>query len=201
MGIFDKFKRKAEEPKEEEISLEGIQSNQKKLDQASSEFLQCFGPSFTNTPEGHIATDIAGASSIAGLMILRSVGIDLSKHEPGTVILAEEINIKQGPVFNYVAAIGHNMGVNPQEKLSEGALEEHKPRFKTEELSKMLEKSFYRACEKHKVPSLYYPIAAALTAMKLVGAGKDMGMLDPKIGLHLVMYNVVAGSKTIPHPI
>jgi len=199
MGIFDKFKAKKNDPKE--ITLQGIQSNSQRLDIVSNQFLQCFGPDFTGTPDGHIATDIAGASSIAGLMILRSTGIDLTKHEPGNVILGEEINQKQEPVFRYITAIGMNMGVDPNSEINNGDLGKNKPLLEALDLTKKLEKPFYLACEKSNLPRLYYPIAAALTAMKLVGAGKDMGILDPAIGKSIAMYYVVAGSKTVPHPI
>jgi hypothetical protein len=199
MGLFDRFKGSKKES--DEITLQGIQSNGAKLDQASNEFLQNFGPSFTGTLEGHIVTDIAGASSIAGLMVLRSTGIDLSAGEPGNVILAEAINQKQEPVLRYISAIGQNMGVNPQEPFNSNFVDEYKPLFETTDLTRRLEKPFYKVCEKLNVPRIYYPIVAALTAMKLVGAGKDMGLLDPKIGTNIAMYHVVAGSKTIPHPI
>ena len=197
MGIFDKFKGNKEEQKE--ITLQGIQSNSAKLDEASGYFLQCFGPIFTGTPEGHIVTDIAGASAIAGLMVLRSTGTDLSKREPGNVILGEEINQKQEPVLRYIAAIGHNMGVDPNADSNKEDIDENKPLFDTVELTQKLEESFYEACEKSDIQKLYYPIVAALTAMKLVGAGKDMGLLDPSIGKSIAMFYIVAGSKTVPH--
>lgn len=63
MSIFDRFYKKKKES--EAITLEGIQSNSEELDTVSNHFLQCFGPAFTGTPNCHIATDIAGASSIA----------------------------------------------------------------------------------------------------------------------------------------
>ncbi|MDF7809588.1 hypothetical protein P4E94_19275 [Pontiellaceae bacterium B12219] len=199
MGLFDRFRKSNNDS--DEITLEGLQANAKKLDQASSNFLQSFGPSFTGTPDGHIVTDIAGASSIAGLMILRSTNIDLSSMEPGNVILGEEINQKQEPVFRYISIIGQNMGVDPKEQFNDDILENYKPMFETVDLTEKLEKSFYSACEKTRLSQLYYPIAAALTAMKLVGAGMQMGILDPKIGKNIALYHVVAGSKTIPRPV
>jgi hypothetical protein len=197
MGVFDKFKSNKKEPGE--ITLQGIQSNSAKLDKASNCFLQCFGPEFTGTIEGHIITDIAGASAIAGLMVLRSTGIDLGKHEPGNIILGEEINQKQEPVFRYITAIGYNMGVDQNAGNNKEAIDENKPVFDTIMLTQKLEKPFYEACKKSGIQKLYYPIVAALTAMKLVGAGKDMGLLDAGIGTSIAMFYVVAGSKTIPH--
>lgn len=197
MGIFDIFKSNKVEPRE--ITLKGIQSNSGKLDKASNCFLQCFGPSFTETKEGHIVTDIAGASAIAGLMVLRSTGIDLSKGEPGNVILGEEINRKQEPVLRYLGAIASNMGVDLSTYDDKDTIDQNRPIFDTIELTQKLEKPFYEACTKSHISKLYYPIVAALTAMKLVGAGKELGLLDPGTGTSIAMFYTVAGSKTIPY--
>ena len=198
MGILDKFKTHA--AKQDEITLQGIRTYNEQLDAASNHFLQCFGPAFTETTDGHIATDIAGASAIAGLMILRSTGIGLAKREPGNVILGEEINQKQKPVLGYITAIASNMGVSPDSAFDIDNLGQNKPFFDTLVLTSKLEQSFCQACERAKLPQLYYPIAAALTAMKLVGAGKDMGILDPITGKNIAIYYTVAGSKTVPQP-
>ena len=182
-----------------EITLNSIQSNSQLIDEASNDFLLCFGPEFTETPRGHIATDIAGASTIAGLMLLRSTSIDLSKYEPGNVILSEEINQKQDPVFRYIAAIGQNMGVDPNSDFNQGDIDGNESLFDTVKLTQKLENTFYKACAKSGIQELYYPIVAALTAMKLVGAGKDMGLLDPSIGKNIAIFNIVSGSKTVPY--
>lgn len=197
MGILDKFKGNKEESSE--ITLQGIQSNSEKLDRASDYFLECFGPEFTGTPKGHLVTDIAGASAIAGLMVLRSTGTDLSKYQPGNLILGEDINQKQEPVLRYISAIGKNMGVDPNAGMNKAALDGNKPLFDTIELTQKLERPFYEACKRSGIQELYYPIVAALTAMKLVGAGKDMELLDPSVGKSIAMFYVVAGSKTVPH--
>lgn len=197
MGVFDKFKGSKKEPRE--ITRKGIQSNSEKLNEASGYFLDSFGSDLVGIPEGHIATDIAGASAIAGLMVLRSTGIDLEGYEPGNAILGEKINQKQEPVLRYIGAIGLNMGVDPNEDIDEELLDKSKPLMDTLELTKKLEKAFLKACQKSNIQELYYPIVAAQTAMKLVGAGMELDLLDPRIGISIAMYYVVAGSKTVPH--
>lgn len=132
-------------------------------------------------------------------MILRSTGIDLTKGKPGNVILGEGIIEKQEPVLRYITAIGINMGVDLKFEMNIEELGDNKPLLEVLDMTSALEKPFSLVCEKSKLPRLHYPIAAALTAMKLVGAGKDMGILDPVIGKNIAMYYVVAGSKTIPH--
>ncbi len=105
-----------------EITLQGIQSNSAKLHEASRHFLDYFAGTSDD-----IITGVAGASAIAGLMILRSTGIDLGKYEPGDVILSEEVNQKQDPVIRYIAAIGHKMGVDPDAGINEAAVKNNRP--------------------------------------------------------------------------
>jgi hypothetical protein len=126
---------------------------------------------------------------------LRSTGIDITKGKPGNVILGEVINQKQEPVFRYITAIGMNMGVDPNSEMNIEGLGENKPLLEVLDMTTALEKPFNLACEKSQLLRLYYPVAAALTAMKLVGAGKDMGILDPVIGKSIAMYYLVSIRK------
>lgn len=199
MGMFDRFKSGV--AKQDEITFQGIKTYSAQLHAASGNFLSSFGPDFTNTHDGHIATDIAGASAIAGLMILRSTGVQLAKLEPGSVILGPEIDQKQKPVLAYITVIANNMGVSVDSHMTIDKLGLNKPLFDTLSMTRQLERPFQQACQKTDLPPLYYPIAAAMTAMKLVGAGKDMGILDPLIGKSIAIYYTVAGSKTVPQPI
>jgi hypothetical protein len=56
------------------------------IQESSREFMDCFGPQFSNTPNGHIETDVAGAASIAGSIVLRATGIDLHQYPPGSLV-------------------------------------------------------------------------------------------------------------------
>src|SRR5262245_15209517 len=60
-----------------------------RIEKAANQFLASFGPDLTRTQNGHIATDIAGAASVAGLMLLRQVQPDLSGIPPGSVVLGD----------------------------------------------------------------------------------------------------------------
>ncbi len=91
------------------------------------------------------------------------------------------------------------MGVDPNGDSDKDAIDKYKPLFDTIELTQKLERTFYEACAESNIQKLYYPIVAALTAMKLVGAGMEMNLLDPRIGKDLAMFYTVAGSKTIPY--
>lgn len=83
------------------------------INEAAGQFLNNFGPAFTNTPQGHIETDIAGAASIAGLSLLRAMPIDLSRYEPGVVILSE-IHEAQNDLLHFMMNVAYSMGLPPQ---------------------------------------------------------------------------------------
>jgi hypothetical protein len=166
---------------------------------AANVFLNCLGPSFTDTPNGHIETDIAGASSIAGLMLLRATGIDLMKYEPGTVILTD-VHEAQAELLRFIRNVAYSMGLEFKTGWDMPVPKEHKPLFSTLQLMHKLERPFYEACSQTGVPKDCYPYVAALAAMKLVAAGEQMNLLDANIGKGLALYYIVAGSKTVPYP-
>jgi hypothetical protein len=177
-----------------------IPKHYEKINATASLFIKVFGPAFTNTPEGHIETDIAGAATISGLMLLRASGMDLTKYKPGTIILSE-IHQAQNLVFAFMMNVAYSMGLNFQDGWSTSIPKEHVPLFDALELSKKLESTFYENCLTANIEKDYYPYIAALTAMKLVAAGSKMNLLNLNIGKGLATYYVVAGSKTVPYPL
>ena len=181
------------------MDLGDIQANYPAIDAASKDMLALFGPGYTGRPQGHIETDIAGAASMAGLMILRSKISDLSQFTTGTVILMdieEDMNL----LWEFLMVVAYNLG------LAKGGWDakvpqEHKPLYPVQDMTRKLEKDFYGVCEKHETAKEYYRFVAALTALKLVSAGDRMKMLDQGIGKPLAAYHVVAGAKTVPYPL
>ncbi len=163
-------------------------------------FLENFGPTFTNMPEGHIETDIAGASSLAGLMLLRATVKDLDKYEPGTVILSE-VHAAQDELFAFIRNVAASIGLDYEKGWTTPIPDEHQPLFSTLEMTRRLEQPLYSSCLETALLRDYYPHAAALAAMKLVAAGEQMHRLAQNIGKGLVSYYVVAGSKTVPYPL
>lgn len=167
---------------------------------AANLFLDNLGPAFTQTPDGHIETDIAGAGSVAGLMLLRSMEVDLAKYTPGDVILAD-VHEGQKALLDFMMKVGLSMGVDPTTGWDTPTPPQHRPLFDTLQLTQRLEQPLYKACSQAGPEKQYHPYVAALAAMKLVAAGASMNLLDANIGKGLAFYYVVAGSKTVPHPV
>jgi hypothetical protein len=186
------------------MSYDGKEIDQrwKSLQTISSDLLQQLGPKFTSTNAGHIQTDIYAAGSLAGLMILQEVGVNLPEviatAKPGNVVLAD-VYEGQNDIFRFLSGMFLGNGVLPKLKVDNKVIETNKPMFECEEMTKRLSSQFYESCERERIEHKYYKFAAALTGFKLVMAGKSMKILNTTIGQNLLLYSVVAGSKTIPY--
>jgi hypothetical protein len=177
-----------------------IASNYPRIHQTANSFIKVFGSTFTGTPNGHIETDIAGASAISGLMLLRALPVDLAQHKPGTIILSE-IHEAQDKLFHFLTNVAFSMGINPKSGWNNKILTEHQPLFGVLELTQKLEPPFYKACTETGISKEFYQYVAGLTAMKLVATGSQMRILDADIGKSITSFYVVAGAKTVPYPL
>ena len=162
------------------------------------------GSKFTPTPKGHIQTDIAAAGSLSGLMILQETVpnlMDITKKSgpgrgPGNVILSE-VYEGQNDIFRFLT--GMLIGNGIEDKTDMSIIKNQKPFYECEEMTRRLSANFYELCSTQKIEHKYYKFAAALAGFKLVMGGKGTKILDPLIGQNILVYYVVAGSKTIPY--
>lgn len=185
-----------------EISPQEINSRWDELTAVSGKTLMLLGPRFTQTPEGHIQTDIAAASSLAGLIVLQETVANLpeliSQTEPGSVLLSE-VHQGQKDVFLFMSAFAGSNGLDPHQGWGEAVPDDHQPLLSCQEMTRRIAPDFYRFCEEEKLDKLYWKIAAAMTSLKLVFAGLQTSLLDPQVGKAIAAYYVVAGSKTVPY--
>jgi hypothetical protein len=189
-----------------------LRNNFEAIHLAANKFIHAFGPEFTNTPQGNIETDIIGASTIAGSMILRVSGIDLSKYEAGTVLLAD-IYEGQNSVLNFVTGVSITLGIdfrlNKIEKLKnkfklftpKDVLKQYQPKILPLEMSRILEPKLIEICKEVNLEIKFIPYIAVLTAAKLIAAGLKLNLISLPVARELLLYYVVFGSKTVPYPI
>lgn len=166
---------------------------------ASLMFLQNFGPEFTHTPGGHIETDIAGASCIAGLMLVRSLAPVLTPVSSDVAVLSD-IQDAQNELLTYMQNTAALIGLDPQSGWDTPISSDHQPMFDTLELIKRLEQPFYDACRLAKISKQYWAHAAALAAIKLIAAGNQLQILDQDVGKGLAAHYLAAGAKMNPDP-
>jgi hypothetical protein len=186
-----------------------LKNNFDKIQFAANEFLNNFGPEFTNTPQGHIVTDITGASCVAGSMLLRETVPNLFEYKPGTVLLSE-VHDRQNMVLHFITGVALTLGVDfretkldrlkPKLKIKSGnnILKEYEPLRPPIELIQKLDSKLYEVCSKANLSKEFAPYIAVLTAAKLVSAGIKMGILNLKVGKELLFFYVVLGSKIVP---
>jgi hypothetical protein len=175
------------------------------IQDVSLKILEQLGPKFTNTPAGHIQTDIAATGSLVGLMILQEAvpnpelaEFSKSADGPGNVLLSE-VHEGQEEILRFMTGIALGNGLDPRGGWGEQIPQEHNPLMECYEMTNRLAPPFYVACQNATLEREYYKYAAALAGIRLVNAGREMTILDPNVGKSLLFYYVVAGSKTIPY--
>jgi hypothetical protein len=169
------------------------------LKAAAADLLKHFGASYTGTPAGHIATDIAGAASVAGSTLLRAAVPDLEQYPVGQFILAD-VHEGYDQFFRFMAATGAGLDVEPYEGWNDSVPANHKPLLEVAEMVGKLQTPLAQIELQHRIPRKFQGYAAALAAMQLVAAGDRLGILEQRIGKALAIYYVIAGSKTVPPP-
>jgi len=174
-----------------------IRRNIKEIGNLANSLLGLLGPAFTGTEKGHIETDIAGAATIAGLLVLRAAVPGLDGMEPGSVVLSD-VHEGQAELLAFMKGISFSMGLEPRKGWDGEVPEEHRPLFATPELGLKLEGPFRECCARSSLDAAFYPYAAAMAAMKLVSAGNHMKLLDQRIGKAIACEALAAGSKTVP---
>lgn len=182
------------------MTFADIDRNFPLIEAATRLFLGNFGLPYSTKPQGHIETDIASASSVAGLMLLRATGLDLTQAPPGAALVFEGIYEPQNQMLRFLVACAYNLGIEHESGWNTPVPPDHKPLFETLEMTQKLEGPLYQACAQSGISKDYSAHVAALTALKLVVAGDKVKLIDINVGKSLISYYVVAGSRTIPYP-
>ena len=159
------------------------------LNEAAGDFLRLFS-------DQDFKGDLALAAEMAGLKLLRSSGVDLSRHTPGHALLGAvpDEAYKQMQRFMYSWYLSNGI---PVESLHDVQLPKEDKACIPQIV--LLEPAFDSICQKHGVQPADTPYAAALAAFKLVAAGRRSQLMDPREAQYLAYYHIVAASKIVPH--
>jgi hypothetical protein len=171
------------------------------IEMAAIQFLRSFGPGLTQTEKGHIVTDIAGAASVAGLMLLREVCPQLNRFPPGSVVMGDFLDNlykEQEQMQRFFRHLARQMGLSESDAWNVEPPAALAPMLETLELTRKLEPALSEAGEECQVPVEYWPHVAGLTTIKLVEAGQKTGLLDETLGKRIATYYLIAGSRTAP---
>jgi hypothetical protein len=145
-----------------------------------------------------IKKDIALAAEMSGLALLRASTVDLKQIAPGTVVLGAVSDDAFDTLSRFLMGFAISNGLNAK-NLKPVALPDDAKVY-SKDLTRF-EQPFHEVCKQHGIEAKYFPFVAAATAGKLVLAGNQMRLLDASVGLSMVMYHIIAGSKTVPYPV
>ena len=170
--------------------LNAVEKEYPIINQAANDFL--------NELSGNdIMRDIALAAEMAGLKLLRAADINLSGLSPGQIILGAIDDSTFEQINRFVFGWALSNGLDPT--IQEANIPKHAKNYLPEVVQ--LEPAFDKICERNGIKSELVPFVAITAALKLVFAGQKLGLLDASTGLAMVLYHIIAGSKTVPYPL
>ena len=169
--------------------LDVVEKEYSTISKAANEFL----PTLTGKD---IKTDISLAGEMAGLKLLRATGFDHSKIEAGTAILGVIPDEALDLMSSFLSGWANSNALADGE-MEEGDLPEDVTPYLPEVVT--YEAAFDQICRQNNIHAELVPFVAASAALKLVASGKKLNVLDSQIGLSMVMYHIISGSKTVPN--
>jgi hypothetical protein len=165
-------------------------SNHPAINKAAGDFL-------SKLPGTDLKKDLTLAAEMAGLMLYRASPANQMKIPPGTPVLGAIPDDAGAALVSFVLAIAPANGLTRKDidmAVLPAGNKEYLP-----ELTQF-EQPFYDACHANKIDRELFPFVAAAAAVKLILAGIQLKLLDPKLALATALFHIVAGSKTAPFP-
>jgi hypothetical protein len=139
--------------------------------------------------------DLTLAAEMAGLKMLRNSGADLGRRTPGHILLSAipEEAYRQMERFLHSWCL---VNAIPVETFRDVQLPPEDMEYAPQVVR--LEPAFDSACRVHAVPPEDAAYAAALAALKLVAAGRNLQLMDSRVAQYMTYYHIIAASKTVP---
>jgi len=169
--------------------LESIQKDFASISETAGLFLK-------ELPGNDIKKDVILAAELAGLLLQRGSDVDLSKLEPGNVVLGAIDDETYELMHRFLFAAAQSGGLDPT-GLFKPELPEDIDVYYPEITE--YETRLYSICKDQDVKPEYYPFISAFTAIRLIMAGAELEIMEPGAGLAMTLYHINAGSKTVPY--
>lgn len=146
----------------------------------------------------HIETALVMAGATAGTLVLRSaVGTALDTLPPGSPVFADAVDEAGPALLDVLAATAARLGV-PWHLREPQFHEGHQPLQDPGQLVATLEPAAAALFDRFGVAAADRPqhlLFAAARLLQMAG-----GVIDPTIGADTIVWALVVGSKTVPHP-
>jgi hypothetical protein len=165
--------------------------------QASAQIADAIVTILTTERGVHAETAVASAGRLAGTFLFRSLGLPAREIAPGTPVFSDLGN-ERGPLLLQVLQAGLT-GLQVQVDMGKAMQEippAHQPQTSLLETQQVLEPRVSEITASHQLGTEAAANACALAAALLVYRTKPV--LQPEIGVGLVVGGLVEGSKTMP---
>jgi hypothetical protein len=141
-------------------------------------------------------TAIACAGRLAGSLLLRSFGFDLSKMEPGNIVLSEEANTKGPQLISIAAAVVKAQGFSIDARSCAQKGRGHEPEISVGDSLAILQDKAIRVCTEQGF-SLEEgaQCAAGATGFIVTEAARSM---DVEVAFNVAVFAIITGCKTVP---
>lgn len=147
----------------------------------------------------HLETTVSGIAAVAGCLLLRSTNVQLDKLTHGQAVFVETVDGLGREHFEFLSTACVALGVEPLRGWTDPVPAPNEPRKTILELTGLLEPDFVALCDRLGVPVPSRARLASFTALSLIK--ECQAMLRPEVGKGILLTAVVAGAKTVPHPL
>jgi len=187
------------------VSVQITQENFSQLNEAANQVTQIIFEHTKSERGVHVETAISAPCFLAGTLILRSTGVDLTKLEPGQPVFVniasnaseDVVNDAGRAVHDFMQKICSPLGLQPFGGWNQPVPDNHQPLQSGIDLVQKIEQPFQNLMNQFGVPGEFHPYAAAFAGMKVIQIGKQA--LNPEIGKAIALSSLVAGCKTVPY--
>ena len=186
------------------MSVQITQEKLTQLNEAANQVTQIIFEHTKSERGVHVETAISAPCFLAGTLILRSTGVDLSKLEPGQPVFVNLSNESNEDVVNdtgrdvhsFMQKISSPLGLEPFGGWNQPVPDNHQPLQSGIDLVQKIEQPFLDLMDRLGIPGELHSYASAFAGMKVVQMGKQA--LNPDIGKAIALSSLIAGCKTVP---
>jgi len=144
----------------------------------------------------HVETAIAAAASVAGTLLLRSTGLNLSALQPGQPVLVDTVDEQGMELLRFLQATCQTFGLDPKSGWDQPIPPDLTLLQSPQELARDLLPGFDALMKEVPLGAEWHAYVAGLSAAKIVAMGAKT--LAPDVGKAVLLNVLVAASKTVP---
>ena len=165
--------------------------------EAAGEMIEVIAAKLGNGRAVHSETAIAAGARMAGTMLFRSFGFDISKMAPGSAVLSNEANERGPELVNVVAGMLNKYGLPlEKEKLAKVTGRGEAPKLTVNETQELLENDLASVRDKFGLGLEDGARACALAVAFLVRECPPQIGLE--VGFNVAAFGFIEGCKTVP---